>query len=392
MKHPQDLPAGAFPFLPGESARLPNVDPWVVWGDRRDIPPWIIISLELLRDGANPKAAPPPEWMRAVEANDSFCGAMRSVADEQLGLSSVIHDERDRADTITRSCITWMNKRTHRPIEDGKVWPLVWAAYSDALLADLAAYDEDPHAALERLDRHWSQYQSRRQAAFLAEFMDRDVWSPAMASAWFMFGGRPELVARYFNCGAEMQVCGIALLSMGSTVEGTLVEQITDPQPANSLLSAMRRSISNPTRVIAKGLLEGRGLMIEISPADMSRLVWDVNSDTANLLIRDDWKATNRTTVFAGVEIDRESLFRAVPRCDQPSAPKENAHVRQAPERPRPARRAGGAPPRAQQAIKRYIDSQAAAGRPLATLTNEEIATAANVSEDSVTRYRQTAG
>jgi hypothetical protein len=307
-----------FPWLPGEGHRVP--DPAWTYRDDPDPPKHVMLTLTMLARGCAPQDAAPVEWLAAIN-EDALDSPMRAFAREHFGLLDVWNEQSQSYDWLEQNSLNTDGTAVAVPRE--AALQRCWSGHAQLILDDLAQRGETVAEAVERVPREWRRWTEARAVEFVATWEDAAAWPPALATSWIMFGGKWDAIAAYHENGKFMPVGGLQLelaASLFGASDGEGEPRI--PRPLKVLNRAMRLALANTRRVKAFGLLNGNGLMTEISPFDHVLLRWAEESGEGAML------RNPSGAYFAEVHIDAESLQRAFPPKELPPGPQPGEQMK----------------------------------------------------------------
>lgn len=302
-----------FPWLPGEAHRIP--EPAWTYRDDPEPPKHVMLTLTMLAQGCTPQDSAPADWITAI-GEDALNSPIRAFAREHFGLTDFWIEGRRSHD--------WHDMEAKDPDGTAVAVPhevalqRCWSGHAQLLLDDLAQRGETVANAAERIPREWRVWTMARAAEFVATWRDSAAWPPAIAISWIMFGGKWDAIAAYHENGKFMPIDGLELELAASLFGANESEaEPSSPRPLNDLQQAMRFTFAHPRRVRAFGLINGNGLMTEISPIDHVLLSWseDVGPGSGAVL------RSASGAFFAQVHVDAESLQRAFPPQELPPRP-----------------------------------------------------------------------
>lgn len=261
-----------------------------------------------------------------------------------------------------------------------------WPIFRSAVLAGLDAREEMPGAARDRIR---SALQSRRDAE--ARKADAQTLAYLKRSSW------PVPVALQWIAERDLSRALRSVSELDDESDWSLMSDLMALAHAHDLGVSTDLDESSPFEIFLRESAQRPGLLLgrapgapDFSPIDVRHL----EAGTLRFEGPNYDRARSGDVVWTSVCVDRPLLWAAFP----PPAVSIMEGVREAFASPAPAMasvfqkptaRTRGRPGRAQANIQTYVDAQVSLGRAETELTNEEIATNAKVSEDSVTRWRQ---
>lgn len=148
---------------------------------------------------------------------------------------------------------------------------------------------------------------SDHAADFERAWRDIAVWPPALATGWIIFGGDWTRIAEALDEGRAMTSDGLELAFSGAFWRDC--DGAVSPEAPSELQRRLKLRSGHVGRVLAFGLRDGKGSMVEIDPVELADLDWAEAPDRRHGAVLE----RQSVPCFTNVQIGAASLMAAFP-------------------------------------------------------------------------------